>query len=273
MCFRHVLSVAAFEYQDTTTVAYLARDYRPYASIQVFSGSQDSNTIDYLTWYNSRNNAPQVLPVVVVLRTKLRLFFLSRTVAVARYVSERYFRLDAFGNQHSTTVVYSTWYCRRYTSTQMFSTVIVLRIELRHLYLSRTVVAARYVSDACFRLEAFENQHSSTVAYLKWDYRPNASIQEFSVVIVQRTELRQLYISRTVAVARCASDTCFRIEAFENQDSTTVANSTCDYRRNTPIQEFSVVIVLRIALRLLYISRTVIVARCASDMCFRIEAY
>ncbi|CAK9811724.1 hypothetical protein ANTQUA_LOCUS6931 [Anthophora quadrimaculata] len=109
----------------------------------------------------------------------------------------------------------------------MFSTVIVLRIELRKLYLSRTVVAARYVSDTCFRLESFENQHSTTVTYLTWYNSRNTAPQVFPVVVEQTTELRLFYLSRTVVVSRCASDTCFHIEGFENQDSTTVAYSTC----------------------------------------------
>ncbi|CAK9811708.1 hypothetical protein ANTQUA_LOCUS6924 [Anthophora quadrimaculata] len=173
----------------------------------------------------------------------------------------------------------------------------------------------------CFRhvlpTEAFENQDSTTVAYSTWDYRRNASLHEFSVAIVQRTELRLLCLSSTMVVARCASDTwflqkrsrtripppllsqhgtvdeipqysanngnaailafqnhgcsqmCFRhvlsIEAFENQHSTTVAYLTWCTSRNTTLQLFPVAIVLRTELRLFYLSRTMVVARCASD--------
>ncbi|CAK9802816.1 hypothetical protein ANTQUA_LOCUS3479 [Anthophora quadrimaculata] len=90
----------------------------------------------------------------------------------------------------------------------------------------RTVVAARYASDACNRLEAFETQHSTTVAYSKWDYSPNNTTQVFSVVKILRIELRLFCVSRTVVVARSASGTSFRLEALENQNSTTVACST-----------------------------------------------
>ncbi|CAK9811748.1 hypothetical protein ANTQUA_LOCUS6943 [Anthophora quadrimaculata] len=284
------IRIEAFENQDSTTVAYSTRDYRRNTSFEVFS-------------------------IVIVLRTELRLFYVSRTVVVARCASDTCFRKEAFENQDSTSVAYSTRDYRRNTSFEVFSIVIVLRIELRLFYLFRTVVVARCASDTCFRKEAFENQDSTTVAYSTWDYRRNASIQEFSVVLVLiikmrlfyltstmvvarcasgtcflqkrsrtripppllakhvlRIELRLLYISRTVVVARCASDTCFRIEAFENQDSTTVAYSTRDYRRNTSFEVFSIVIVLRTELRLFYVSRTVVVARSASNMCFRTEA-
>ncbi|CAK9811728.1 hypothetical protein ANTQUA_LOCUS6933 [Anthophora quadrimaculata] len=230
-----------------------------------------------------------------------------RTVVAARYVSDACLRLGAFENQDSTTFAYLRWYTSRNTAPHVFPVVLVLRIELRLFYLSRTVavaryvsertvVAARYVSDACLRLEAFENQDSTTVAYTTWVYRPYASIQVFSGVIVQRIEMRLLYLSRTVV----ASEMCFRhvlscrsvlhpgfhhlallkmnrgcgemcirhvlsIEAFENQDSTTVAYTTWVYRPYASIQVFSGVIVQRIEMRLLYLSRTVV----ASEMCFR----
>ncbi|CAK9802826.1 hypothetical protein ANTQUA_LOCUS3482 [Anthophora quadrimaculata] len=227
-CFR----IEAFEIQNSTTVAYSTWDYRRNATILEFS-------------------------VVIVLRVELRLVYLSRTVVVARCASDTCFRIDAFENQNSSTVAYSTWDYRRNAAIQEFSAVIVLRIELRLFYLSRTVVVARCASDTCFRIEAFENQNSTTVAYLKCAV----------------CGIRLFYLSRTVVVATCASDACFRIEAFEIQNSTTVAYSTWDYRRNATILEFSVVIVLRVELRLVYLSRTVVVARCASDTCFRIEAF
>ncbi|CAK9811744.1 hypothetical protein ANTQUA_LOCUS6941 [Anthophora quadrimaculata] len=243
MCFRHVLSAEAFENQDSTTVADSTWDYR-------------------------RNTSLHVISIVIVLRIELRLFYLARTVVVARCASDTCFRKEAFEIQDSTTVAYSTWDYRRNASIQVFSGVIVLRIELRLLYISRTVVVARCASDTCFRIEAFENQDSTTVAYSTRDYRRNTSFEVFSIVIVLRTELRLFYVSRTVVVARCASDTCFRKEAFENQDSTTVAYSTWDYRRNASIQEFSVVLVLIIKMRLFYLTSTMVVARCASGTCF-----
>ncbi|CAK9820239.1 hypothetical protein ANTQUA_LOCUS10563 [Anthophora quadrimaculata] len=265
--------------------------------------NKHSTTVTYSTWDYSRNGSIQMLSIVLVLRIVLRLFCLSRTGIEARCASDTCFRLETFGNQDSTPVAYSTWNCRRNALIQVFSMVIVQRIELRLFYLSRTVVVARCASDTCFRSEAFENQNSTTVAYLTWYCRRNTSIQLFCMVIVLRIELRLFYLSRTVVVARCAcgtrivqkrsrisvppplhtqhgnvdeipqyravvsvryaSDTCLRLEAFENKHSTTVTYSTWDYRRNTSIQVCSIVKVLRIELRLFYHSRTVVVARCA----------
>ncbi|CAK9802812.1 hypothetical protein ANTQUA_LOCUS3475 [Anthophora quadrimaculata] len=201
---------------------------------------------------------------------ELRLIYLSRTQVVARCASDTCFLLEAFENQDSTTVAFSTWYCSRNTSIQVFSIVIVLRIELQQYYLYRTVVVARFASDTSIRLEAFENQNSTTVAYstsakngiadilpfqnhggsemrlrhvlsirsvreqafqhrcllnmVMWTKYLNAMV--FPIVTVPRIVLRLFCLSRTVVEARCASDTCFLLEAFENQDSTTVAYST-----------------------------------------------
>ncbi|CAK9811704.1 hypothetical protein ANTQUA_LOCUS6922 [Anthophora quadrimaculata] len=163
MCFRHVLSIEAFENQHSTTVPYSTWGYRPDASIQEFS-------------------------VVIGLRIELRKR--SRTSIPPPLLT-----------QHGIV--------DQIPQTQVFSTAIVLRIELRQLYISRTVVAARYVRDACIRLEAFENLRSTTVAYLTWYNSRNTALQLFPVAIVLRTELRPFYLSRTVVVARCASDTCF----------------------------------------------------------------
>ncbi|CAK9811712.1 hypothetical protein ANTQUA_LOCUS6926 [Anthophora quadrimaculata] len=186
------------------------------------------------------------------------------------------------------------------------------------------MVVARCASGTCLRMEALEYQDSITVAYSTWDYRRNASIQEFSVVLVIIIYMRLFYLSSTMVVARCASGTCFlqkcsrtrippplltqhgiihekphhsannenafilpfqhdgcsemcfrhelSIEASANQDSTTVAYPTWQSRRNASLQVFSLVIVLRIELRLFYLSRTVVVARCASNRFTRIEA-
>ncbi|CAK9802800.1 hypothetical protein ANTQUA_LOCUS3469 [Anthophora quadrimaculata] len=235
--------------------------------------NQDSTTVAYSTWYCRRNTALPVFPVVIALRIELRLLYLSSIVLVTRYATDTCFRLDVSENQDSTTVEYSTWYCRQSTSIQVFSVVIVLRTVLRLFYLSRSVVAARYASNTCFRLEAFENQDSTTVAYSTWYCRQSTSIQVFSVIIVLRIVLRLFYLSRTVVAAICATYTCFRLDAFENQDSTTVAYSTWYCRRNTSIQVFSIVIVLRIELRLLYLPRAVVVARYASNTCFRLVAF
>ncbi|CAK9819181.1 hypothetical protein ANTQUA_LOCUS10083 [Anthophora quadrimaculata] len=195
----------------TVVVARCASD--TCSGIQAFE-NQHCTTVAYLPWYSSRNTALQLFPVVIVLRTELWLYYLSRTVVVARRASDTCFRKEAFENQDSTTVAYSTWYCRRNTSIQVFSVVIVIR------------GGSVNTSDMCFQLEALENQNSTTVAYSTWDYRRSALILEFSVVIVLITELRLFYISRTVVVARCASDPCFRSEAFGKQHSTTVAYST-----------------------------------------------
>ncbi|CAK9820217.1 hypothetical protein ANTQUA_LOCUS10552 [Anthophora quadrimaculata] len=280
--------------------------------------NQHSTTLAYLTRYNSRNTAPQLFPEAIVLRTELRLFYLSRTVVVARFASGTSFRLEAFENQNSTTVAYSTcnsaenriaaiipfqnrgcsdmcfrnvlcieafanqgstvvafstWDYSPNNTTQVFSVVKILRIELLQYYLSRTLVAARYTSDACNRLEAFENQHSTTVAYSKWYNSRNTALQVFSIVIVLRNVLRLFCVSRNVVVARFASGTSFRIEAFENQHSTTVPYLTRCNSRNTAPQLFPVAIVLRTELRLFDLSRTVVVVRCASDTCFRLEAF
>ncbi|CAK9811706.1 hypothetical protein ANTQUA_LOCUS6923 [Anthophora quadrimaculata] len=302
-CFR----IEAFENQDSTTVAYLRWYNSRNTVLQLFPvaivlrtelrlfylsrtvvaaryvsdacfrleafENQRSTTVAYLTWYISRNTAPQVFPVVVEQRTELRLFYLSRTMVVARCASDTCSRIEAFEHQDSTTVANSTWDYRRNAPIQEFSVVIVLRIELRLFYLSRTVVSARYVSDACFRLEAFENQHSTTVAYLTWYILRNTEPQVFPIVAEQRTKLRLFYLSRTMVVGRCASDTCYRLEAFENQRSTTVAYLTWYTSRNTAPQVFPVVVVLIIEMLLFYLSRTMVVARCASDTCFRIEAF
>ncbi|CAK9811736.1 hypothetical protein ANTQUA_LOCUS6940 [Anthophora quadrimaculata] len=283
MCFRHVLSAEAFENQDSTTVADSTWDYR-------------------------RNTSLHVISIVIVLRIELRLFYLARTVVVARCASDTCFRKEAFENQDSTTVAYSTWDYRRNASIQEFSVVLVLIIKMRLFYLtstmvvarcasgtcflqkrsrtripppllakhgiineiphSRTVVVARCASDTCFRIEAFENQDSTTVAYSTRDYRRNTSFEVFSIVIVLRTELRLFYVSRTVVVARSASNMCFRTEALEYQDPTNVTYSTLDYRRNASIPEFPVLLVLIIKMRLFYLSSVMVVARCASDTCF-----
>ncbi|CAK9819183.1 hypothetical protein ANTQUA_LOCUS10084 [Anthophora quadrimaculata] len=301
------IRLEAFENQDSSTVAYSTWYCRRNTLIQEFSEvivlrielrlfylsrtvvvarcasdtcirleafeNQDSSTVAYSTWYCRRNTLIEQFFIVIVLRIELRLFYLSRTVVVTRCASDTCIRFEAFGNQHSTTVAFLTWYHTRNTALQVFTDVIVLRIEMRLLYSSSIVMVARYASDTCIRLEAFENQDSSTVAYSTWYCRRNTLIQEFSEVIVLRIELRLFYLSRTVVVARCASDTCIRLEAFENQDSSTVAYSTWYCRRNTLIQQFFIVIVLRIELRLFYLSRTVVVARCASDTCIRFEAF
>ncbi|CAK9811686.1 hypothetical protein ANTQUA_LOCUS6914 [Anthophora quadrimaculata] len=181
------------------------------------------------------------------------------------------FRMEALEYQDPTTVAYSTWDYRRNASIQEFSVVLVLIIKMRLFYHSRTVVAARCASDTCFRKEAIENQDTTTVACPKC----------------------------TMVVARCASDTCFlqkrstaripppllsqhgiihetphhrhelSIEAFANQDPTTVASSTWDYRRNASIQELSVVMVPIMKMRLFYLSSPMVVARCASGTCFQ----
>ncbi|CAK9802802.1 hypothetical protein ANTQUA_LOCUS3470 [Anthophora quadrimaculata] len=235
--------------------------------------NQDSTTVAYSTWYCRRNTALPVFPVVIALRIELRLLYLSSIVLVTRYATDTCFRLDVSENQDSTTVEYSTWYCRRNTSIQVFSIVIVLRIELRLLYLPRTAVAARYATDTCFRLDAFENQDSTTVEYSTWYCRQSTSIQVFSVIIVLRIVLRLFYISRTVVTAICATYTCFRLDAFENQDSTTVAYSTWYCRRNTALPVFPVAIALRIELRMLYPFSVVLVTRCATDTCFRLDEF
>ncbi|CAK9802824.1 hypothetical protein ANTQUA_LOCUS3481 [Anthophora quadrimaculata] len=299
----------AFENQHSNTVGYSTWDYSPNNTTQVFSvvkilgielrqyyhyrtvvvarfasdtsfpleafENQHSNTVAYSTWYYSPNNTTQVFSVVKILGIELRQYYHYRTVVVASFASDTSFRLEAFENQDSTTVAYSTWIPPPLLTQhgQEFSFVRVLRIELQLFYLSRTVVVARCASDTCFRIEAVEIQNSTTVAYETWDYRRNATVHEFSVVIELRIELRLCHRFSTVVVARCASGTCFRIEAFVIQNSTTVAYETWDYRRNTRIQEFSVVIVLRIELRLFYLSRAAVVAGCATDTCFRLEAF
>ncbi|CAK9802822.1 hypothetical protein ANTQUA_LOCUS3480 [Anthophora quadrimaculata] len=335
MCFR----IEAFEIQNCTTVAYSTWDYRRNATTQEFSvvlvlrielrlfhlfravvvarcasdtcfriealEIQNSTAVAYSIWYYRPNAAIQEFSGVIELRIELRLYYLPRTVVVARYASGMCFRIEAFEIQdctsvaysiwdyrrnatiqvfavvivlkafeiqNSTTVAYETWDYRRNATILEFSVVIVLRIELRLCHRFSTVVVARCVFDTCFRIEAFEIQNSTTVAYETWDYRRNATVHEFSVVIELRIELRLCHRFSTVVVARCASGSCFRIEAFVIQNSTTVAYETWDYRRNTRIQEFSVVIVLRIKLRLFYLSRTVVVARCASETCCRLEA-
>ncbi|CAK9802790.1 hypothetical protein ANTQUA_LOCUS3464 [Anthophora quadrimaculata] len=302
-CFR----LDAFEYQDSTTVAYSTWYCRRNTSIQVFSivivlrivlrllypssivlvtryatvtcfrldefEYQDSTTVAYSAWYCRRNTALPVFPVAIALRIELRLLYPSSIVVVARYASDTCFRLDAFENQDSTTVAYSTWYCRQSTSIQVFSDVIVLRIVWRLFYLSRTVVAAICATDTCYRLDAFENQDSTTVAYSTWYCRRNTALPVFPVVIALRIELRLLYPSSIVVVARYASDTCYRLDAFENQDSTTVAYSTWYCRRNTALPVFPVVIALRIELRMLYPSSIVLVTGYATDTCTRLEAF
>ncbi|CAK9802798.1 hypothetical protein ANTQUA_LOCUS3468 [Anthophora quadrimaculata] len=235
--------------------------------------NQDSTTVAYSTWYCRQSTSIQVFSVIIVLRIVLRLFYLSRTVVAAICATDTCYRLDAFENQDSTTVAYSTWYCRRNTALPVFPVVIALRIELRMLYPSNIVLVTRYATDTCFRLDEFEYQDSSTIAYSKWYCRRNTSIQVFSIVIVLRIELRLLYLPRAVVVARYATNTCFRLDAFENQDSTTVAYSTWYCRQSTSIQVFSDVIVLRIVLRLFYLSRTVVAAICATDTCYRIDAF
>ncbi|CAK9820267.1 hypothetical protein ANTQUA_LOCUS10577 [Anthophora quadrimaculata] len=235
--------------------------------------NQDSTTVDFSTWYCTLNTSIQVFSIVIVLRIELRLLYVPRAVVVAKYASNTCFRLDAFENQDSTTVAYSTWYCRQSTSIQVFSDVKVLRIVLRLFYHSRTVVAAICATDTCFRLDAFENQDSTTVAYSTWYCRRNAALSVFPVVIALRIELRMLYTSSIVLVTRYATDTCFRLDVFENQDSTTVDFSTWYCRRNTALPVFSVVIVLRIVLRLFYLSRIVVAAICATDTCFRLDAF
>ncbi|CAK9820259.1 hypothetical protein ANTQUA_LOCUS10573 [Anthophora quadrimaculata] len=271
MGFRHVLYIGALE-------------------------NQHSNTVAYSTWDYSPNNTTQVFSVLKILGIELRQYYHYRTVVVARFASDTSFRLEAFANQDSTTVAYITWYCSRNTSIQVFSIVIVPRMELRLFYLSRsqvevfsivmvlrtvlrlfclsrTVIEARCASDTCFRLEAFENRNSPTVAYSTWDYGPNHTTQVFSVVKILRIDLRQYYHYRTVVAARFASDTSFRLEAFENQHSSIVAYSTWDYGPNNTTQVFSVVKILRIELRQYYHYRTVVVARFASGTSVRLEAF
>ncbi|CAK9802792.1 hypothetical protein ANTQUA_LOCUS3465 [Anthophora quadrimaculata] len=274
-CYR----LDAFENQDSTTVDFSTCNLlvTRYATDTCFRldafENQDSTTVEYSTWYCRQSNSIQVFSVVIVLRTVLRLFYLSRSVVAARYATDTCFRLDAFENQDSTTVEYSTWYCRQSTSIQVFSVVIVLRTVLRLFYLSRTVVAAICATYACFRLDAFENQDSTTVEYSTWYCRQSTSIQVFSVIIVLRIVLRLFYISRTVVAAICATYACFRLDAFENQDSTTVAYSTWYCRRNTALPVFPVVIALRIELRMLYPFSVVLVTRCATDTCFRLDEF
>ncbi|CAK9811698.1 hypothetical protein ANTQUA_LOCUS6919 [Anthophora quadrimaculata] len=245
----------------------------------------DPTTVASSTWDYRRNTSFEKFSIVIVLRTEFRLFYVSRTVVVARCASNMCFRMEAIEYQDPTTVAYSTWDYRRNASIQGFSVLLVLIIKMRLFYLSSTMDVARCASDACFlqkrsrtripptlltqhgiihetphhrttvvgkcasdtcyRLEAFENQRSTTVAYLTWYTTRNTAQQVFPVVVEQRTELRLFYLSRTMGVVRCASDTCFRKEAFENQDTTTVACPKC----------------------------TVVVARCASDTCFRKEAF
>ncbi|CAK9802804.1 hypothetical protein ANTQUA_LOCUS3471 [Anthophora quadrimaculata] len=168
--------------------------------------NQNSTTVAYSTWDYRRNGSIQVLSIVLVLRVVLRLFCLSRTVIEARCASDTRFRLEAFENQNSTTVAYSTWDYRRNGSIQN-----------------------RGCSEMCFRhvlsIGAIEKSDSTTVVYSTWYCRRNTSIQVFSIVIVLRIELLQYYLHRSVVVAKFASDTSFRLEAFENQDSTTVAYS------------------------------------------------
>ncbi|CAK9820263.1 hypothetical protein ANTQUA_LOCUS10575 [Anthophora quadrimaculata] len=235
--------------------------------------NQHSTTVAYSTWHCNRNTTLPVIPVVIALRIELRLLYLPRAVVVARYASNTCFRLDAFENQDSTTVAYSTWYCRQSTSIHVFSVVIVLRIVLRLFYLSRTVEAAICATDTCFRLDAFENQHSTTVAYSTWHCKRNTTLPVIPVVIALRIELRMLYPSSVVVVARYASDTCFRLDSFEYQDSTTVAYSTWYCRQSTSIQVFPVEIALRIELRMLYPSSILLVTRYATDTCFRLDAF
>ncbi|CAK9802782.1 hypothetical protein ANTQUA_LOCUS3461 [Anthophora quadrimaculata] len=201
----------------------------------------------------------QVFPIVIVLRTVLRLFCVSRTVVVARFASGTSFRLEAFENQNSTTVAYSTCH----SAENCIAAILPFQ--------------NRGCSEMCFRnvlcIEAFANQHSNTVVYSTWGYSPNNTTQVFSVVKFLGIELRQYYHYGTVVVARFASDTSFRLEAFENQDSTTVAYSTWYCSRNTSIRVFSIAIVPRMELRLFYLSRTQVVVRSASDTCFRLEAF
>ncbi|CAK9802788.1 hypothetical protein ANTQUA_LOCUS3463 [Anthophora quadrimaculata] len=302
-CFR----LDAFENQHSTTVAYSTWYCRQSTSIQVFSivmvlrivlrrlypssivvvaryasdmcirldafENQHSTTVAYSTWYCRRNTALPVFPVEIALRIELRMLYPSSIVLVTRYATDTCFRLDAFENQHSTTVAYSIWYCRQTTSIQVFSIVMVLRIVLRLLYPSSIVVVERYASDMCFRLDAFENQHSTTVAYSTWYCRRNTALPVFPVEIALRIELRMLYPSSIVLVTRYATDTCFRLDAFEYQHSTTVAYSTWHCKRNTTLQVIPVVIALRIVLRLLYLSSIVVVARYATDTCFRLDEF
>ncbi|CAK9820269.1 hypothetical protein ANTQUA_LOCUS10578 [Anthophora quadrimaculata] len=274
-CFR----LDAFENQDSTTVAYstctlLVTRYATDTCFRLDAfENQDSTTVAYSTWYCRRNTALPVFPVIIALRIELRMLYPSSIVLVTRYATDTCFRLDAFENQHSTTVAYSTWYCRQCTSIQVFSVVIVPRIVLRLFNLSRTVVAAICATDTCFRLDAFENRDSTTVAYSTWHCRRNTALPAFPVVIALRIELRMLYPSSIVLVTRYATDTCFRLDAFENQHSTTVAYSTWYCRQCTSIQVFSAVIVPRIVLRLFNLPRTVVAAICATDTCFRLNAF
>ncbi|CAK9811740.1 hypothetical protein ANTQUA_LOCUS6939 [Anthophora quadrimaculata] len=224
MCFRHVLSAEAFENQDSTTVADSTWDYR-------------------------RNTSLHVISIVIVLRIELRLFYLARTVVVARCASDTCFRKEAFENQDSTTVAYSTWDYRRNASIQEFSVVLVLIIKMRLFYLTSTMVVARCASGTCF----LQKRSRTRI--------PPPLLAKHGII-------NEIPHSRTVVVARCASDTCFRIEAFENQDPTNVTYSTLDYRRNASIPEFPVLLVLIIKMRLFYLSSVMVVARCASDTCF-----
>ncbi|CAK9811696.1 hypothetical protein ANTQUA_LOCUS6918 [Anthophora quadrimaculata] len=278
-CFRK----EAFENQDSTTVAYSTWDYRRNASIQEFSVvlvliikmrlfylSSTMVVARYAsgTCFLQKRSRTRIPPPLLAQHGIINEIPHSRTVVVARCASDTCIRIEAFENQDSTNVAYSTRDYRRNTSFEVFSIVIVLRTELRLFYVSRTVVVARCASDTCFRKEAFENQDSTSVAYSTRVYRRNTSFEVFSIVIVLRTELRLFYVSRTVVVARCASNMCFRTVALEYQDPTNVTYSTLDYRRNASIPEFSVLLVLIIKMRLFYLSSIMVVARCASDTCF-----
>ncbi|CAK9802838.1 hypothetical protein ANTQUA_LOCUS3488 [Anthophora quadrimaculata] len=155
----------------------------------------------------------------------------------ARCASNRSIRLVVVEIQDSNPVAYSTWYISLNTS------ILDLAID------------------------------SNSVAYLSWYISRNTSILDLAIVIALKIMLRLFYISITMALARCASNRSFRSVAFEIQDSNPVAYSTWYISLNTSIQDLAIVIVLKIKLRLFYISITMVLARCASNRSFRLVAF
>ncbi|CAK9802836.1 hypothetical protein ANTQUA_LOCUS3487 [Anthophora quadrimaculata] len=273
---------------------------------------QDSNPVDNSTWHNRRNTSIPDISIVIVLKIKLRLFYIFITIVLERQASNRCFILVAFEIQDSNPVAYSTWHNRRNTSIPDLSIVIVLKIKLQLLYNSITMVFARCASNRRFCLVEFEIQDSNPAAYSTWHNRRNTSIPDLSIVIVLKIKLRLFYISITMVLSKCASNRgfrlaafeiqdsnpvaystwhntrntsipdfsirqasnrCFRLVAFEFQDSNPVAYSTCHDRRNTSIPDLDSVIVLKIKLQQFCNSITMALMRCASNRCFRIVAF
>ncbi|CAK9802828.1 hypothetical protein ANTQUA_LOCUS3483 [Anthophora quadrimaculata] len=229
---------------------------------------QDSNPVAYSTWHNRRNTSIPDISIIIVLKIKLWQFYISITMVLSRCASSRCFILVAFEIQDSNPVAYSTWHNRRNTSIPDISIIIVLKIKLWQFYISITMVLSRCASSRCFILVAFEIQDSNPVAYSTWHNRRNTSIPDLSIVIVLKIKLQLLYNSITMVFARCASSRCFCLVEFEIQDSNPVTCSTWHSRRNTSIPGLSIVIVLKIKLRLFYISITMVLSRCASNRCF-----